>query len=245
LSPFQPIQESLCMLRFGDFERLGVGVAALSDKSDGDCSGKAPSTTDRRRFLERCGIAFEHLVCPRQVHGNVIVAAHWEDRGRGAAGPGDAIAEADGVVTNVPGLPLAVTVADCVPLYLYAPEWGAGGIIHAGREGTRQNIGGRAVMFLRECYGVAPEALFALIGPSAGPCCYEVSPESADAFRQAKLPANGRYLDLWASNRRQLEAAGVPSGNIVVSGRCSVCDGAFHSYRANGAAQRNLALIML
>jgi len=175
----------------------------------------------------------------------VIVAAHWEDRGRGAVGTAEAIAEAAGVVTNVPGLPLAVTVADCVPIYLYAPEWGAGGIIHAGREGTRQNIGGRAVAFLRECYGAPPEALFALIGPSAGPCCYEVAPELAAAFRQAKLPSKGRYLDLWAANRRQLEEAGVPSGNIMVSGRCTVCDGAFHSYRANGTNRRNLALITL
>lgn len=227
------------MLRFTGFERLGVAVAALSDKTDGDCSGKAASTADRQRFLEQFGITLEHLVCLRQVHSNIVVAARWEDRGQGA------LAEADGVITNVPGLPLAVTVADCVPLYLYAPEWRAGGIIHAGREGTRQNIAGRAVALLREHYSVPPEALFALIGPSAGPCCYEVSPIIAAAFRQAELPTKDRYLDLWEANRRQLERAGVPSGNIMISGRCTVCDGAFHSYRANGTAQRNLALLTL
>lgn len=233
------------MLRFRDFERLGVSIAAMSEKSEGDCGGQATSFEDRKRFVTACGARSEDLVCPRQMHTAVVVVVNDGDRGKGATGPARAIAPADGMLANVRGIPMGVTVADCAAIYLAVEGGGVGALLHAGREGTFQDISGRAVKALRELFGVSPARLHALIGPSAGPCCYEVSQAIAAAFAAAGLPVRGRYVDLWGANELQLEAAGVPASNITVVGRCTVCDGAFHSYRADGTSKRNLALLML
>ncbi len=136
-------------------------------------------------------------------------------------------------------------VADCVPVYLLDPETGGGGLVHAGREGTYRGISPLAVEAMQREFGTKPTDLHALIGPSAGPCCYEVSPELAHAFAEAGLPVDGRHLDLWQANAQQLTAAGLSPGRITVSGICTICDGRFHSHRAQPNAGRNMALLML
>ena len=149
------------------------------------------------------------------------------------------------MITRAPGLPLTITAADCVPVFLFDPTTQTAGLVHAGRKGTLGNICRAAVQALRERYAVMPRNLHAVLGPSAGPCCYEVSVEVAAAFAEAGLPTRGRRLDLWAANRRQLTAAGIPPGNITLIPRCTICDGAFFSYRAQNTAKRNLALLMI
>lgn len=233
------------MLHFYEMEALGVSVAAMSARSDGNCSGDAPSMDDRRRFMEKCGAAWADLVCPKQVHGTTLVSVSDADRGKGATGHGSAIAEADGLFTTLRGIPLGVTVADCVPVFLVANGGAAGALVHAGREGTLHGISAAAVKELCCTCQIRPEEMHALIGPSAGPCCYEVSPEMARAFVQAGLPVRGRCLDLWEANSRQLNNAGIPASNIIITGRCTICDGAFHSYRASGTGHRNMALLVL
>jgi len=149
------------------------------------------------------------------------------------------------MATDRPGLPLAVFVADCVPVYIFDPVRRAAALVHAGRAGTQQNITGAALAVLRRAYGTNPSDVHIHIGPSAGPCCYEVSVELARAFRGAGLPASGRRLDLWGANRLQAEAAGVPRAQVACSGICTICDGRFYSYRRGDGLSRNMALLML
>jgi len=149
------------------------------------------------------------------------------------------------MVTDVAGLPLAVFVADCVPVYLFDPQRRATGLVHAGREGTRQQVGPKALHVLTREFGSRPGDVHALIGPSAGPCCYEVSTAIAQDFARAGLPVRGRHLDLWQANARQLVAAGVPEEQVAISGMCTICDGRFHSYRRDGGSARNMALLAL
>jgi YfiH family protein len=155
------------------------------------------------------------------------------------------VGEADGLMTDVPGLAMGVAVADCVPVYLFEAKRGVGAILHAGRAGTQANMAGAGVRGLVEEFGAVPGEMFAVIGPSAGPCCYEVSQEMAEVFGAAGWVVRGRNLDLWETNRMQLVSAGVPEGQIEVCGRCTICDGGFHSYRAHGTAARNLAVMVL
>lgn len=233
------------MLRFAELEAAGAAVAAISDCSDGDCALRTDTPEARRRFLERCGLSFDSLTCPRQIHGKMVAVAHAADRGKGNDGPVNALPGADAVISDVPGIVLGVTVADCVPVYLVKHGGGVGGMVHAGREGTFQNIAAAAVHALKRQYAVEPMELHALIGPSAGPCCYEVSEPMAVQFEAAGGVRRGRLLDLWETNRRQLMEAGIPEAQIIVSGRCTLCDGAFHSYRASGGPARNLAILAL
>jgi len=233
------------MLRFEAFERLGIRVAAMSEQCDGDCGWQAATPDARRYFLERCGTRWKDLVCPRQMHGTEVAVVRESDRGKGARGGDTAIAVADGLITEVPGLPLGITVADCVPVFACDPVRRAGGLMHAGRAGTLHRAAEALVQALCAQFHVSPGSLHALIGPSAGPCCYEVSAEMAQAYADADLPVRGRHLDLWAANRLQLEQAGLPPAHVHVAALCTICGNRFHSYRAGAASQRNLAVFVL
>lgn len=237
------------MTRFEILESLGVAVAAMSDRSDGDCRLSGPDGPlahgNHARFCAACGVPPDDLVCAEQVHRATVVCAGEADRGRIGCGRKPRFEAADGLVTGVAGLPLAVFVADCVPLYLYDPQRRVGGLVHAGREGTRLNIAGAAVAALERELGSEPADLHAVVGPSAGPCCYEVSPEIARAFAAAHLPVRGAHLDLWQANVQQLGAAGVPRGHVWVAGICTICDGRYHSHRREPGGARNMALLEL
>lgn len=230
------------MTVFDELLEAGAAVAAISGVSDGDCGWDDAASGARADFLRRAGAPPQALVALRQCHGDAIVAADRKHAGSGAHGRDSAMADADGLMTAEPRLPLGIMVADCVPVFLAAP--GAVALVHAGREGTFRGIARKAAQQLCVAYGIAPSSLFALIGPSAGPCCYEVSPELRDAWTVAGMVAHGRYLDLWASNQRQLRDFGVPAPRIRVHGHCTICQPGYHSYRGHGTAKRNLAVIM-
>ena len=237
------------MVRFQTFERLGVAVASFSEKSDGDCChrGDVPGVAaeNRDRVCGLCGVNARDLVCAQQVHGTVVACVGEQDRGRGTRPEGSAFPTTDGMVTNVPGLPLAVFVADCVPVYLFEARLRVGGLVHAGRAGTLLNIVGEAFTVLTRVYGTRAGDIHALIGPSAGPCCYEVTEEMAGAFERAGGIRQGRHLDLWETNALQLAAAGVPRSQISVTGCCTICSGRFYSYRSHDPDGRNMALMVL
>ena len=125
----------------------------------------------------------------RQVHSRRVVPVPEGAPAAGAPyrrGPADfATIEADGLITRLPGVWLAVTVADCLPIWLAERRGGAGGraigLVHSGWKGT--GILREAVRRMRDELGVPPEALAVTIGPGIGPCCYAVPEERFAAFR--------------------------------------------------------------
>jgi YfiH family protein len=189
--------------------------------------------------LDLTGVAF----C-QQVHGAVI---HKVDAA-GLAGEGD------GLVTNSPGLGVMCFSADC-PLVLVADTASpAVGIAHASWRSTVQSVTARLIEKLREAFGCEPANLVAAIGPSAGPCCYQVGPEVVEkATRELGLMAEkyfrvsgGSFVcDLWGLNRGQLMTAGVSPANIDISRVCTICNSdTYPSYRKEGdAAGRFVAVI--
>ena len=223
------------MLRFSALEELGLRIAAMSERSDGDCA----HVDARRSVCEAAGASFEQLVLLNQVHGDRVLSADP------LQGGGPDPKEGDGLITREPSLPIGVLVADCVPVYVFDPIGRAGGVVHAGRSGTYSKIVEKAMHALEREHGVNARDLYAVIGPSAGPCCYEVSSEIARDFEISGLPVSGRYLDLWQANVLQLEGCGVPRAQIEVAGICTICDGRFHSHRRNPSGERNLAFLAL
>ena len=119
------------------------------------------------------------MVRSQQVHGDRVAVVP------GDTGP---LAATDGLVTGTPGVGLATFVADCVPVFLYDPVRRVAGIVHAGREGTCLDIGGKAIGVMREAFGCLPGDVRAVIGPSAGPCCYEVGVELAGQLASPGFP---------------------------------------------------------
>ncbi|MDI9570771.1 MAG: peptidoglycan editing factor PgeF [Pseudomonadota bacterium] len=164
--------------------------------------------------------------------------------------------ECDAVVTNRPGLALCILTADCAPVLVADPARRVVAAVHAGWRGTALNISGQVVRLLRERFGSPPGELQAAIGPAIGPCCYEVDavvraamdghPDREAVF--AAQPAPGKWrLDLALANRLQMEAAGIPGGNIRTAALCSSCrQDLFYSHRgAGGQTGRLLNFIMI
>jgi YfiH family protein len=191
----------------------------------------------------------------RQVHGRAVRVLARE-----MATDADASLKPDGdaLVSNVPGLVLAVLVADCVPILLADARTGAAGAAHAGWRGTCAGIAPAVVETMAERFGARPEDLVAAIGPSIGPDDYEVGDSLLADFAAAghdraalarwfcRGDAGGRLrLDLWQANRDQLIAAGVDSARIHVCGLSTFHHPAwFESYRRDGPGAGRMAAVV-
>jgi len=210
---------------------------------------------NRRRFCSELGIDLDDLVCAEQVHGNRIAKVTESDRGKGARNAEHALRGVDGLLTDVPGLPLAVFTADCAPVFLYEPTKRIVGLAHAGWRGTVSRIAEALVGALEEQFGADASSCRVAFGPSAGPCCYEVGEDVVTAFRDnghpvEKIFSHGEreklHLNLWEANALQLERSGVPRQNVSWTKQCSVCADAFFSCRRDGAVTgRTMSVVMV
>jgi YfiH family protein len=154
----------------------------------------------------------------KQIHSNLVFTAKLH----GMCGEGDAL------VTNRPGLVIAVRTADCYPILLADARNRAVAAVHAGWRGTAAHIVDRALEKMNAEFGTSPANVHAAIGPGIGVCCYEVGEEVARQFGFDSRT----HLDLALENRKQLEAAGVAPQNIETPGVCTYCDAErFFSYR--------------
>jgi len=209
--------------------------------------GIAPSATASpteflaRRFAETLGQGELPIVRATQVHGARVVTVEETP----AAGEVVDAGACDAVVTRLPGVGLAIQTADCVPVLLTAP--GAVGAAHAGWRGSASNVAGVAAQAL---LSLSPSraAARAWLGPSIGPCCYEVGGEVAGRFppRFTRAAGAGKFfLDLPGIVRWQLEEAGIPPENVSAHPSCTMCGGErFASYRRDRErAGRMIALV--
>ena len=147
--------------------------------------------------------------------------------------------ECDALWSTKADIPIAVTTADCVPILLARKDGGAVAAIHSGWRGTKARILVELWKNLRK-RGEKEKDWVAAIGPSIGPCCYEVSEELATDFKKefgAKVVPTFRHIDLQLTNADMLRGLGI--SEVDVLGNCTRCtqvDGeyTFHSYRREG-----------
>ncbi len=174
-----------------------------------------------------------------QVHGRAVAVVR---RGQDSGGR----PEADALVSDDPDVAIAVRAADCVPLLMADRRRGVVAAVHAGWRGTAARVAVAAVDALGREFGTMPADLVVAVGPSIGPCCYEVGSELVDAFAAAgherhliqrwfvaPPPRRGEFptvsaraagtlrLDVAGANRDQLILAGVDEGSIHMSGLCT------------------------
>lgn len=180
----------------------------------------------------RVGAGCRSVVHAHQVHGAAV-------RVHGPGSPGLHLAEAcDGHATASPGVLLAVTVADCVPVFLVDPERRAVALLHAGWRGAAEGILERGIETLRRRLGCAPAGLHAHLGPSICGSCYRVGPEVFTALG-LPAPAAPAPLDLRAALAGRAVAAGVEAGRLTVSGHCTLCgDSGMFSHRGGDRARQ-------
>lgn len=214
--------------------------------------GDAPEKVIRNREKAAAALDFslKNTVTCAQVHGTNVVPVTYAQAGRGAYALSDTIPEADGLITDCRNLPLMLFYADCVPVLLVDRKGPAIGVVHAGWRGSVGRIVQKAIRAMEETYGTRPEHLAAGIGPSIGPCCYEVDErvhEKALAFPTCFTPhGEGHYLlDLWQLNKLQLLEAGVLEQYIYTAGVCT-CHHVtqFFSHRKEKGKTGRLAAIL-
>lgn len=149
---------------------------------------------------------------------------------------------ADGHVTSAPGVLLAVTVADCVPVYLVDAERCRVALLHAGWRGTAAGILARGVDALCERGGGDPEALHLHLGPAICGRCYEVGPEVFEALG-LDAPAEAAPVDIRRVLASQALAAGVRPARVTVSEHCTRCGPTgFFSHRG-GSVERHVGVL--
>jgi hypothetical protein len=203
---------------------------------------------DRRRLGASLGLDASGLVSVTQVHGRAVHVVTPEDRpGEPAVEPP---IEADAIVSTDPGRAVVVHVADCVPILIADRRRRLVAAIHAGWRGTCAGVTERTVEVIGEL-GVDPMDLVAAIGPSIGPCCYQVDARVRTAFLGMTPDAVAWFsedgherwkLDLWQANVDQLEAAGLEPQAIHVSRLCTADRlETFFSFRREGAGAGRLA----
>ena len=204
-----------------------------------------------RRFCAAIGADVDKVVFSSQVHGDAVRVCTAADAGSGLERKPDY--EADGLITDVPGLCLVVFSADCLPILLHDPVRRVAAAGHAGWRGTANGIVERACEKMRDLYGCRSEDIRAAIGPCIGPCCFETHQDVPDAMCAALggdalaaiAPADGGkfHVDLKKLNAMWLRRAGV--GHIDISGACTACEpDRFWSHRRVGGRRGSLAAVI-
>jgi YfiH family protein len=179
----------------GDFSSLNLGILTEDDP--------AAVVENRMRLCAAVGADPDGATMAWQRHGSTVTRA----RPRGIVTPGTVYAHCDGLWSDEQGRAMLLLTADCMPIAIARDEGQtpAVGILHVGWRGL---LAGIVVTGVRALGG---RRLTAAIGPSIGPCCYEVGGEVAEPFREAfgeDVVRDGR-LDLWTAAERALRAAGV------------------------------------
>ncbi|GAB6275421.1 MAG: peptidoglycan editing factor PgeF [Peptococcaceae bacterium] len=209
--------------------------------------GDNPEMVLKNRLLisRVLGISPDSFTGVQQVHGDKVKIITEELKGAGPVNCDSAVSIADAMVTNVPDVCLMVLQADCVPVLLFDPQKKVIGAAHAGWKGTFQMVAQKAAREMQEKFGCLTQDIMAGIGPSIGPCCYEVGPEviaqAKNIFREKKgyigkeTPEGKGYFNLWEANKIQLIQMGIPVRNIEVAGTCTSCyHNLFFSARRQG-----------
>jgi YfiH family protein len=197
---------------------------------------------NRERLVKAIDIPLNSVTTAKQVHDDCVKVVSKEFRGNGSVDFDGAINGTDAMVTDVPNTCLMVLLADCVPLLLYDPSKKVIGVIHAGWKGTLRFIAKTTIKTMQEHFGTSPQNIVVGIGPSIGPCCYQVGQEVVSQVEQVSgttqqiirnRSTDGKgYLDLWKANAEQLLDAGVSEENIEIARTCTCHHpDVFFSYR--------------
>ena len=232
-----------------DYYDMGAGVIAFSSTRHGGCSkgnyaafninrycgdDDKDIRTNREALCRLLNIADDRLIMPHQVHLTKVVNIDEAFLSLTATQRQEALEGVDALTTNLHGVCIGVSTADCIPVLLYDMEKHAVCAIHAGWRGTVRRIVEKAVEAMTASYGTLPQHLVAQIGPGIHLDSFEVGDEVYEAFVQEgfdmqaiskKYPCkecgSKWHIDLPECNRLQLIAAGLPSQSIQVSPVCT------------------------
>lgn len=227
-----------------DYYDMGVGVTAFSSTRHEGCSKGSYATfninrycgdeeedirTNRLALCQLLGVTDDRLIMPHQVHLTKTVCIDEQFLTLPAMERQEELEGVDALMTNLSGVCIGVSTADCIPILLYDKEHHAACAIHAGWRGTVKRIVINAVEAMRKAYGTHPEQLRAQIGPGISLDSFEVGDEVYEAFLQEGFDMTTIserkkkwHINLPECNRQQLMTAGLLPEHIAVSPVCTM-----------------------
>lgn len=212
---------------FSIFKNYSNLILALSQRKDGDMRLKGESFIEdqkvllnRKKFLEKMGIALEDTVAIKCVHGNKVKIVTERDKGKVLYG-------VDGLITKSKNLFLTQTVADCLPIFIYDPKREIISLIHAGWRGLANNILSVAIKQLIKKFKSKPTQILVGIGPGICQRHFEVKSDVAEKFKSFKsafFKKEGKiFLDLKEVAKLNLINLGIKKEKIEISQECTFC----------------------
>lgn len=232
-----PMLDDVGFIRHGFSTRLGgVSTGAFTSLNLSFSRGDDPDCVARNfeRIAKTLSVDVRQMVYAMQTHTTNVLTVTAEHAGMGVVKE-RTYQEIDALVTNVPGIVLVTSHADCVPLFFVDPVRRAIGLAHSGWKGTVHNIAAATVEKMTENYCSQPEDILAFIGPSVCRNCYEVGEDVAEQFAQAYrgtafqgilTPKGcGKFLlDLHTANFKNLTKAGLKPEHIGITDICTCCN---------------------
>lgn len=266
---FDEVEKKTPYLEYPLFQETGIVTSAFSTRLGGVSEGYYSSLNlsfdrgdDPARVLENfkrigasMGVAIEDMVLSKQTHTTNVRVVTKEDKGKGVMRERN-YTDVDGMITNVPGICLVTSYADCVPLYFVDPVKKAIGLSHSGWRGTVGKIGKNTVQLMQENFGSKPEDLLAAVGPSVCMDCYEVSEDVIEQFKETfekkywedlfYKKENGKYqLNLWKANELIFLECGILPEHMAITNVCTHCNSKIlYSHRTMGNNRGNLCAFL-
>jgi YfiH family protein len=214
-----------------------VVQGVTGDDADMSLFGRAPTGAvipRWQRLRDRLGCST--IAHSRQVHGHTVLLHENLPPGLIIA------ADADGHATREPGTLLAVSVADCVPIFIAAPGARAVALLHGGWRGVAAGILERGIASLTESFPVEAADLHVHLGPAICGECFEVGQEVPEGLGMTER-TDVSHVDLRALLAHRAIAAGVDPARITVSEHCTRHGSSpFYSHRG-GSAERQIAVL--
>lgn len=218
------------VMAFSTTRHGGVSEGLYASFNINEYCGDKPEhiSANRQALAATINVDESHIIMPHQTHGinpriigNEFLALPKNIQKM-------LLEDVDSIMTDIPGICIGVSTADCVPILMHDAEHNAVAAVHAGWRGTAKSAVLRAVTEMRLAYGSQAEKLTAVIGPAISVKNFEVGDEVYNEFLEAKMPMESIarreekwHIDLPECNRLQLMMAGLKEENIQMSGICT------------------------
>ncbi len=234
----------------------GVGKGCYAEFNINTYCGDEPEAVlaNREALAQALQVDERNIVFAHQVHGDRCSTVTEDLMRLPAADRKEALEGFDALMTQLRGVCVGVSTADCIPVLLYDPSHQAVAAIHAGWRGTVQRIVVKTLQAMAGTYGTRAHDVRAVVGPGISLANFEVGQEVYDRFAEARFDM-GRiaqlydkwHLDLPLCNQLQLQAVGVRSENILASDICTFdrVDDYFSARRLGTASGRIFTGIIL
>lgn len=204
-------------------------MAVMSEREDGSMKlfkESGLNWENRARFFAKIGVGENNVVSAEIVHGTKVEIVDSTSA--------EIVSGADGIVTNDKNIFLAVTVADCIPVYFYDSERKVIGLAHAGWRGIVNGVIGNTVEKISELGG-APDDLKIAFGPGINVCHFEIKADVLDKFSDYPkfvVKRDGKiFVNLKGIIKKQLTALQIKSENIEDSSECTFENNRYFSFR--------------